>query len=269
MPVEIARTISNLDESLPRARDLIKEGDDHIRLIKASLKNTFPGIDVPVTLTSTYLNTLNNTLDFSNGGFNVKTGLYVNASKTVDMGGNRIQNLGDPITDKDAMTYGFAKTNVWPIGSIYMSVDSRNPSLIFGYGTWNKFAQGRVIIGAGSTIDGNGDATVVTAGEIGGSVNGILSERHLAKHSHTVSDVKIGGGGHGHTYQITRAYDENRDNGDWIGGGQDRLHREGNSKIWGGEHTHTFSGTINTTGNGDKFPIMQPWIACNIWVRTA
>lgn len=44
MSLETASTINQLNPSNPSGADRLKEGDDHIRLIKATLKNTFPGI---------------------------------------------------------------------------------------------------------------------------------------------------------------------------------------------------------------------------------
>ena len=45
---------------------------------------------------------------------------------------------------------------IYPIGSIYMSVNSTNPSTLFG-GTWEAYATGRTIVGVGSFTDGNNE----------------------------------------------------------------------------------------------------------------
>ena len=36
---------------------------------------------------------------------------------------------------------------IYPVGSIYMSVDSTNPAQIFGFGTWVAWGAGRVPVG--------------------------------------------------------------------------------------------------------------------------
>jgi hypothetical protein len=55
MTVEAATHIGQLDTSLPTAADLISEGDDQIRLIKSTLRYTFPLITGPVTASSASL----------------------------------------------------------------------------------------------------------------------------------------------------------------------------------------------------------------------
>lgn len=56
MTVESANYINALDPNLPSATDGLVEADDHIRTIKRCIKNTFPNLDAPVTLTSAQLN---------------------------------------------------------------------------------------------------------------------------------------------------------------------------------------------------------------------
>jgi microcystin-dependent protein len=57
MPLESASFISGLAPSNPASTDLIRQSDDHIRLIKAVLKATFPNLNAPVTSTPAQLNT--------------------------------------------------------------------------------------------------------------------------------------------------------------------------------------------------------------------
>ena len=40
---------------------------------------------------------------------------------------------------------------IYPIGSVYISTESTNPSVLFG-GTWQQTAKSRAIVGAGSNI---------------------------------------------------------------------------------------------------------------------
>lgn len=58
MPLETASYINQLDAANPLGSDPIASGDDHIRLVKASVKNTFPNITGPVSLTQAQINSL-------------------------------------------------------------------------------------------------------------------------------------------------------------------------------------------------------------------
>lgn len=56
MPLESTSYISGLNSANPAATDLLSQGDDHIRLIKAVLKATFPNLTGPVTATQAQIN---------------------------------------------------------------------------------------------------------------------------------------------------------------------------------------------------------------------
>lgn len=56
MGLETATYISSLNASNPTATDLKSEGDDHLRLIKSTIKASFPNISGAMTATHTALN---------------------------------------------------------------------------------------------------------------------------------------------------------------------------------------------------------------------
>lgn len=55
MPIEAATYINQLDAANPAGADLLADADNHIRLIKAAIKATFPNITGPVTSTQAQL----------------------------------------------------------------------------------------------------------------------------------------------------------------------------------------------------------------------
>lgn len=61
MPLETGTYISDLVTSNPVGTDTIDKADDHLRLIKSTVKNTFPNISGAVTPTHTDLNKLTST----------------------------------------------------------------------------------------------------------------------------------------------------------------------------------------------------------------
>lgn len=62
MSLEVASNISQLDTASPSGTDRLAQGDDHIRLIKAVLKATFPHFTGPLDLSNTEINALTSRL---------------------------------------------------------------------------------------------------------------------------------------------------------------------------------------------------------------
>jgi microcystin-dependent protein len=58
MPLENANLIHQLDAANPSGADRLASGDDHIRMVKAALKATFPNIKGPMNLGHEFLNGL-------------------------------------------------------------------------------------------------------------------------------------------------------------------------------------------------------------------
>jgi len=56
MPIESASYVSQLNASNPASGDAMGQGDDQIRLIKATLLNTFPSLTGQISATHTELN---------------------------------------------------------------------------------------------------------------------------------------------------------------------------------------------------------------------
>lgn len=79
---------------------------------------------------------------------------------------------------------------MYPVGSIYMSVNATNPSTIIG-GTWERIAQGRTLIGQGTSDQD------FEAGTEGGESTHTLTKDEMPKHNHSYSlakaDAQAGG----------------------------------------------------------------------------
>ena len=71
---------------------------------------------------------------------------------------------------------------IYPIGSIYISVNSSNPTLLFG-GVWEQ-VEGRFLVGVGSTTDDNDEILTFTNGQTGGEAQHTLEEDELPSHTH-------------------------------------------------------------------------------------
>lgn len=124
---------------------------------------------------------------------------------------------------------------VYPIGSIYMSVNSATPATLFG-GTWERFAKGQVLVGVNED-----DAALKTAGTNGGSTN------PLTAHTHTTQLT---------TYRVTS------------GTGSGSVNNLGRATDLGDKMTGEF-GSVTSTGDNTDHKNWQPFTTVYIWKRTA
>ena len=69
---------------------------------------------------------------------------------------------------------------IYPIGSIYISVSSTNPDIIFG-GTWEAFATGKTLVGVDAA-----DTDFNAAGNEGGSKTVTLTKDQMPAHKHAL-----------------------------------------------------------------------------------
>ena len=64
--------------------------------------------------------------------------------------------------------------SVYPVGSIYLSINGVNPANLFGFGTWEQIKD-RFLLAAGDTYQ---------AGSIGGEAEHTLTELEMPAHDH-------------------------------------------------------------------------------------
>lgn len=121
--------------------------------------------------------------------------------------------------------------NPFPVGAIYLSLDSRNPSIIFG-GTW-ELLKDRFLLGAGNKYPIN---------SVGGEEKHTLSESEMPSHSHGVT----------YAYGSGEAYGMVWHNGNYQG----PYYPDG-------------LGVLKNTGGSQAHNNMPPYIAVYIWHRIA
>lgn len=153
----------------------------------------------------------------------------------------------------------------YPIGSIYMSVDSQNPSKLFG-GTWEAWGGGRVPVGVGTYTDTDGITTPESLSldapdKSGGWYTKTLAIGNIPPHTHTYSKASNVTGGVSSDSVVTYVPVET---GEYSTTG-----------TVGVVHTHSISLSTATTGktpndgayNNPAFSRMQPYITCYMWKR--
>lgn len=126
MALESANYISGLVDTNPGATDNVSQGDDHLRLIKKVLKDSFPSVDIAVNAIHTsasapstsisagliWFDTTNNLLKIRNEDNNAWITLPISpvTSNTVDIDGGSID--GTPIGATSESTGKFSSVNI-------------------------------------------------------------------------------------------------------------------------------------------------------------
>lgn len=140
---------------------------------------------------------------------------------------------------------GLDLDKIWPIGSVYISVNSTDPSNLFG-GKWEQLKD-RFLLGCGTK----------TNGTIGGEENHTLSINEMPSHRHIVSILAKGYSGWGSDGLNNYEYSTTS----WA-----------NPPGYGGNHdntTHVTMGVTSNTGHTAAHNNMPPYLVVYIWKRTA
>ena len=144
--------------------------------------------------------------------------------------------------------YGNTQSNCpFPVGGVYISIASTNPSSIWAGTTWEQFAKGRTLVGL-DTSDSNFNTAGQTAGE--------------KTHTLTTNEIPAHGHGMAHTHSYTGP-----NTGSW---------KVGTSKAhtWctsaGGKTSGRASkSTTDNAGGGAAHNNLQPYIVVYMWKRVS
>jgi hypothetical protein len=137
---------------------------------------------------------------------------------------------------------------IYPVGSIYISVNNTNPGTYLTGTTWATWGSGRVPVGVDT-----GQAEFNTVEKTGGEKTHTLTVNEMPSHNHEITDP-----GHSHTLNGNN-YDH-----------------DGNAVLWtdsvdmgrsGGVNTSTTNISINNTGGNNSHNNIQPYITCYMFKR--
>ena len=230
---------------------------------------------------------------FDKAGIDIKA--YINSTLT-----SEIDSKFSTLTEKINTMY--------PVGSIYMSVNNTNPSTLFG-GTWEAWGAGKVPVGVDV-----GETEFNEVEKTGGAKSETLSVNQIPSHNHNFT-----GTAHGHTFTGTahnHSFTGSTHNHGTSSSGQKFLVSKNNIAINGTKRAFTSSssngsyfvytddndagivedsktanatqggtigsttaggtisnatagGSISNTGSGQAHNNLQPYITCYMWKRTA
>lgn len=228
--------------------------------IKYTLTDAFTSISI-----QDIVSTASVVMDFKAGGKGVAVGKVAETD-----------NMFEVSEDWDVKVYGKLlkdyiqqfSSAIYPVGSIYMSVNATNPSTYFG-GTWVAWGSGRVPVGINTS-----DTNFSTVEKTGGSATVTLTASQMPSHTHTFtgsSATTSSNGAHTHTLNLNKTA--------WSGSGGSRVVVDStdytaltnNKTSSNGAHTHTLTakGSNANTGGGGSHTNLQPYIVCYMWKRTA
>lgn len=149
---------------------------------------------------------------------------------------------------------------IYPVGSIYLSTNSTNPSNLFTGTTWEAYSQGRVLVGNGTS-----DRSF-SAGSTGGESTHTLTSNEAAQKSITIGYD----GGHSHNVTVPNApnsenYVEKGSTTSWQYCSYNTTRNLNGVTTSEGEHYHSVSGENANSAHNN----LQPYIVCYMWRRTA
>lgn len=160
---------------------------------------------------------------------------------------------------------------VYPVGSIYMSMNATNPKDLFGIGTWERCGVGKVPVGVSPDTQ-----AFSTAGNSGGSMSHTLTVDEMPPHQHYPSDrdshtitengvvyksqfVTVASMGSTATgrYQVGTSSSSNL----WTVASKGKTDQE--------RYGVSATGDTSSVGGGQSFSTMPPYFVCYMWKRVA
>jgi hypothetical protein len=124
----------------------------------------------------------------------------------------------------------------WPVGSVFISAVATDPASLLGFGTWQAFGAGRVLVGYDS-----GDTDFNAAEKVGGAKTHTLTVNEIPSHTHVQTNNSATTGALvGYAARDTST------------------------------STQTATGySTQATGGDAAHNNLQPFITCHFWKRTA
>lgn len=234
MALETGTYINSLNASNPVSTDGLSQADDHLRLIKSTIKSTFANIDGAVTSTEDDLNIVSGA---SAAGVTAAEFQYLNGVTSA------IQTQLTNLMPSGAIILWSGASNAIPTGFVLCDGTNSTPDL-----------RNRFVVGAGGTyaVGATGGADSVTL-----TTSQIPSHNHSATSTSTVTDP-----GHTHTFA-----------GSVASGGSGSSNRDGSraTKTTNSSTTGisvSTSTSIGNTGGGSSHENRPPYYALCYIMKT-
>ncbi len=176
-----------------------------------------------------------------------RMGISINAPVPIENGGTGANTASSALTNLGVVDL------IYPVGSIYMSVNSTNPSTLFG-GTWVSWGAGRVPVGVDTS-----DSDFSTVEKTGGEKTHTLTVSEMPNHNHHMQKMMDWDGSFIGTVQDV-AFEQ-------VDGAHIRM--EQRTVTDGVELVANYGSYTDGAGNNQAHNNLQPYITCYMWKRTA
>jgi microcystin-dependent protein len=136
----------------------------------------------------------------------------------------------------------------WPVGSIFTSTVTTDPAELLGFGVWEQFAAGRVLVGLDA-----GQSEFDTLEETGGAKTHTLTVNEMPSHTHVQN-------AHNHVQNAAGTA-----TGGLVGSTPDA---STNNSTASGYSTANATAVNQNTGGGAAHNNLQPFLVVIFWRRT-
>ncbi len=233
--------------------------------VNASVKDALGNIataSVEVTTSYRILNVNKNKNGLAIGKFSEKAAFEVN------MDSYFLKNIKSDITVEGALTVNgdvalpklFNK--IYPVGAVYITYNNVNPGTFLG-GTWERFGQGRTLIGEGTGDDGT-DSQTFTANSTGGE----YKHYHAVQVGYTIMYGAVTNGNETKAIMVAKLADDSG----WAEAVNDTGYgttKKINKSIESGfKDISSYASARSSTGTTSNSSTVQPYITVYFWKRT-
>ena len=195
---------------------------------------------------------------------NIKSGITVEGSIATN---SNLTAKGGISTDGNLTAKGDINlpkllSKIYPVGSVYITYNNVNPGTFLG-GTWERFGQGRTLVGEGTGNDGSTSMSFTAA-----SKGGNYQHYHAVQVGYTIMYGDVTNGDESKAIMVAKL----ADNSGWAEAVKDAGYGDTTKFNTGTEYSFKYGNTAqarSSTGTTSKSSSIQPYITVFFWRRTA
>ena len=182
-----------------------------------------------------------------------------------------IGNLNFQDNGLDANSIKEIVDKIYPVGSVYLSINSVNPGVgLFTGTTWEQVAQGKFLAGVGTGTDKNNDTKAIVAGN--DYLNNV-AKAGAGEYNHQLTEDELAL--HGHPAHYSHDSGEQTDTNGYIaldnasGGSGKKIHNPNKDTTPGNtRQDNKNSNSIGGNGGDEPHNNTPPWFGVYMWQRT-